>query len=249
MALWGFLVLLSTLPAFAETALERLCFNSQNEARNAIPILNTVLIKGQDEIQPEGECLNVLVDSKRAEVFDRWVSSRLPHATRAFSTINAPVQHCDMTLVKRTSRNTVNTAIGANQQVISASQAEDNLNNEETSILKVISGKSARLAAGENDLELTCTKKQNDRFQLKFSTKPTPVTIPNIYDPSRPIPIPPPSAQTLVTEIEVGPGQEVDLGQIVRDLNKESSTISAEPAAQIKRTEGEETVTWILKVL
>lgn len=242
------LVFFLSLPLHAERQLERLCFSSLSEAETAIPILNTVLIKGQDEINQEGLCLNIFVEEKRGELFERWVNNRLPHAKSTFSTRNAPLVTCDMELKKIIYKEEIIATYGTDGKMIGARAGKDVLDGEEKTILTTSSGKPASFLMDQNQVDIICNKKSNDRFQISISVKTVPNSIPNIYNPSQPILVPPKNADALSTEVEVGVNQEINLGKIVKDLTKEST--QAELPVKIGRIKqlGLSKTTWFLKV-
>lgn len=245
---WLLAILLVSPTARAERLVERLCFTSTQEAASAIPILNTVLVKGQDEIRPEGLCLNVLVDTKRGELFERWVNARLPHAQVEFSTKNAPHTHCDMELNRKTFREEVVTQYGANGQLVSIQAGKDVLQDEDTTSLRMTSGSPASVQLNQNEVVITCTKKSNARMNLKFAMKTIPQQLPNVYNPSEPLLVAPANATALSTEVEAGPGEEINLGQIVKDLSKETQQVELPPGFTKHKTVGEEKTTWLLKM-
>lgn len=240
--------LLVSSVAHADRLLERLCFTSADAAAQAIPILNTVLVKGQDEIQSEGLCLNVFVEAKRGEVFERWVALRLPHAQTQFSTRNAPREHCEMELEKKVYREEIITQIGAGGKVVNVLAGKDVLQSEETSQLRMTSGSPATLLVTPNEVEIICTKKASGRSQIKITLKTVPQTIPNLTDPSKPVTVPPPNATGLSTEVETGPGEEVNLGEIVKNLAKDEQQVELPPGFTKQRTIGEEKTSWVLKI-
>lgn len=241
-------ILLLSLNARADKLVERLCFNSAAQAGQAIPILNMVLIKGQDEIQPEGNCLNVLVEEKRGELFERWVQARLPDARTEFSTRNAPATHCEMDLEKKTFREEIVTQYGASGKVVGVVAGQDTLQDEETTFLKMTSGKPSLIQLNQEHVEVTCTRKASGRFQMKIALKTLPRELPNIYNPSDPIKVMPPNAQALSTEVETGPGEAVNLGEIIKDLTRNQQSVELPPGFTKTRTLGEEKTTWTLKI-
>ena len=248
MPIWIFLLLLFSSPLHAERLLERLCFTNTPEAEAAIPILNTVLIKGQDEILNDGPCLNVFVEDKRGELFERWVKSRLPHARSTFSTKNAPVSTCDMELKKTTYKEEVIFSYDANGKIIGARAGKDVLQGEEKSFLATTSGKPASLLVDQNQVDILCTKKNNDRYLINISVKTVPRTIPNVYNPSQPIQVPPEEATALSTELEVGLNQEINLGEVVKDLNKDSTKIDIPTGVGKIHQLGLVRNTWVLTI-
>jgi len=234
--------------AHAERLLERLCFNSSDEAASAMAVINTILIKPADEIVPEGACLNVFVEEKRGDLFERWVQTRLPHAQSTFSTRNAPFIGCDMEFIKRTKKDQVVSILDSRGRIIGARAGESIVMNEETSILKMASGKSAGINAGEYAIDITCTRKANDRFNVQFELKSVPQSLPNVYNPSQPLQLPRENAVGLKTEVETGVGQEINVGQIVKDLTKDDQSVELPPGFTKTQTVGAEHVDFILKM-
>ena len=142
----------------AETALERLCFHSASEAQRALPIVATVLVKGVDTIQQEGDCLNVQVSPKRGDVFQRWVKMRLPHAQVTFSTLNAPKKECDMLAERITTKAGNGRTAMVNGQEVRLQGSSSSGSEVQQNILKVTSGTAASLSMDGNELTITCTE-------------------------------------------------------------------------------------------
>lgn len=247
MPIWISLFLFST-PLHAERLLERLCFTNAPEAEAAIPILNTVLIKGQDEIQNDGPCLNVFVEDKRGELFERWVKARLPHARSTFSTRNAPLSTCNMELKRITHKEEIIYSYDAKGKVIGARVGKDIFEGEEKSFLSTSSGLPASLLVDQNQVDVVCTKKSDEKYLVKISVKTVPKTISNIYNPSQPIQVPPEEATALSTELEVSPNQEINLGQVVKDLSKDSTNVELPPGVGKIYQLGLAKNTWMLTI-
>lgn len=246
--------LFATSPLWAAPMLERLCFNSTTEAQKAIPILNFVLVKGQDQVSPEGQCLNVSLDSTRGELFQRWVRTRLPNAQYSFSTLDAPAPECDMRVRKITTKNEQNTE---GQIVfrggVQVSAGEGITDSTEESILKVTSGNRAKLTVDQSQLEITCTVRPSGTYQLKFSLLFLPRTpfVPQNLPPGTTVVInspPPPdqSGTSLSTEVEARPGESINLGSITKDLNSKRHDANVPNGASGEIKTGSETSQWFL---
>jgi hypothetical protein len=244
-------MILSLFKAHATPSLERLCFNSPNEAQRAIPILNVVLIKEQDAIDPEGRCLNVTVDTARLEIFQRWVKTRLPEAYYHFSTSSAPVDMCDIVVIKQTQKTQQNQNANVNTKSFGAVITEGESNGTEESFIKVSSGKSAELRVDREDLTLTCVKQSYSRYLITVALKFIPLTPPPV-PPGSVIVVqsPPPdqSGTSISTEVEVSAGQEVNIGQIVRDLKSKQSQVNLPESAEISQKAGIDQTQWYLKI-
>jgi hypothetical protein len=229
--------------AVAETMLERLCFASAQEARQAISILDTVLVKGQDEILPEGPCLNVRVEEKRADVFQRWVTLRLPHATPEFSTMNAPARTCEIQVGRRQNNKQTSETIQAGTSAITVRAQGAELVSDEISTLNLLSGKSGTIMMENRQVDITCTFRASGRYHVRISLKPLPppVTL-----------FPPPPTKNeigLSTEIEVSPGVEVSLGQIVEDLVGKEAGVSLPIDGSANQRKDRAMTAWWLKIL
>lgn len=227
-------LVLFSLPAAADSALERLCFSSSEEAQRAIPVLNMVLVKGHDQIIPEGPCLNVNVANSRAELFQRWVRTRLPQAQYAFSTLDAPKRECDMVVTKTTNKSEHTKSVDVNGQAFQVSAGEGTQQESERHILKVLSGGTATLRVDTSEVKITCTWRNSGTYLLQFS---------QAY-----VSPPPTSSTSLTSEREVSPGQRIDLGQIVNDLNKEQKNLGIPSGVQVEKTEGAQTIRWSLVI-
>lgn len=244
------LALFTTLAyAQADSAMERVCFSSQSEATRAIPILNTVLVKGQDQIQADGSCLNISYAPKRWDVLDRWLRTRYPQALRSFSTQSVAREKCDMRVYKKTERQKMTTQYGADGQIVMIGTGEQEVAAEETTMLTVLSGDTTTLEVGQQEISIACTKKSDVLYGLAFSLKTLPTQVANLTNPSTPLVIPPKEGQALSTTLDVAPGVEVSLGQIVRDLSHKEKDLEVPVKGEVKQETGSDSTTWTLKVL
>lgn len=244
-----------TLPAHAERSLERLCFPSALEAQRGQAIIQQILAKGLDEATLEANCLNVMIEANRVELLDRWVATRLPLARKTFSAANAPRQECDMLVTKISQKSEQNKQLGVRQNgfIVSVDNGENE--NREENFLKVLSGGTAKLKVDESELEITCIAKGSS-YLLKFAQLfvPRPLVPPNTNLPPGSVIVvnapPPPdtSGSSLQTEVEVQKGQEINLGQITRDLRNKQKDLDISPSANMNSTTGKETTRWMLKI-
>lgn len=239
----------------AAPSLERLCFPSAMEAQKGQAIIQQILAKAVDVATLEANCVNVMIDENRVELLDRWVATRLPLAKKTFSASSAPRQECDMLVTKVSQKNEQNKQLGVRKNgfIVSVSNGE-NVNREE-SFLKVLSGGTAKLKMDESELEITCIAKGTNyhlKFALLFVPRPLIPPTPNL-PPGTVIVVnapPPPdtSGSSIQTEVEVQKDQEINLGQISRDLRNKQKAIDISPSAEMNTTAGNETTQWILKV-
>jgi len=244
-----------TIPAQAERSLERLCFPSATEAQKGQVIVQQILAKGLDEVNLEANCLNVMIEANRVELLDRWVATRLPLARKTFSAANAPRQECDMLVTKISQKSEQNKKLGIRKNgfIVSVDNGENE--NREESFLKLLSGGTAKLKVDESELEITCVAKGSN-YHLKFALLfvPRPLIPPNTNLPPGSVIVvnapPPPdtSGSSIQTEIEVQRGQEINLGEITRDLRQKQKEISITPSAEMNSTTGKETTRWMLKI-
>ncbi len=245
------LLLLATT-AHAERALERVCFTDQAEATRAIPILNTVLVKGQDEIRPDGACLDVLVAPSRGELFLRWMRTRLPGARLAFTTLEAPRPPCEMVVTKTTRRERATVAGAAAPGTVVIAQSAEDGGTQEQSFLTVLSGGTAQLTTESGELSITCTAKGGGNYHLVFRLKPAAPASPPVLAPAGGAevvrPSPPQEASSLSTEVDTAAGLEVNVGQILRELGGRQGSMTFPGGIQGEKTEGQESVKWVLKV-
>lgn len=252
------IIVLSVFFAFsahAERSLERLCFPSVVEAQKGQAIIQQILAKGVDEATLESNCVNVLISNNRVELLDRWVATRLPLAKKTFSASSAPRQECDMLVTKISQKNEQNKKLGVQKNgfIVSVNNGE-NVNREE-SFLKVLSGGTAKLKVDESELEITCIAKGTNyhlKFALLFVPRPLIPPTPNL-PPGTVILVnapPPPdtSGSSIQTEVEVQTGQEINLGQISRDLRNKQKAIDISPSAEMNTTTGNETTQWMLRI-
>lgn len=224
--------------------LERLCFADAQAAQAAQPIVDAVLVKGQDAILPEGNCLTVRVDERRSELFSRWVAQRLPHARRDFSTMDAPVPTCHLRVSKRQQLRQQGGEVVVRQTGASAIQTSTQGHADEVSTLKMSSGKSATLLVDRQELNVLCHLRPNGGAKLVFGLRPIPPP-PHIHGQ------PPPPIETrpgLQTELDVMPGQEVSLGGVLRDLGGSGHDVSLPQGGSWQQREGSDQTQWFLRL-
>lgn len=239
--LW--LLLLS--PVQAQQALERYCFASDAEALRARPLVEVVLVKGQDRVDVDGRCLNVSCDVKRSEILRRWVKTRLPTAEANFSSLDVPELECDMLATKRTRKNKELTDVQVNGRSFQVNAGQEGAEQTEEHILKVTSGGTATLRMTTSELKITCTNSGSGIYRLKFEQSPIavpPVIVNGVVVPSAP----PEQVTTLSTELEARKGTPVNIGQISKDLSNKDKNIGIPSGLDYETTTGSETVSWDL---
>lgn len=243
------------IPARAERSLERLCFPSVGEAQKGQVIIQQILAKGLDEATLEAQCVNVMISQNRVELLDRWVATRLPLARKTFSASSAPRPECDMLVTKISKKDEQNKQVGVRKNGFIVSVGSGENENREENFIKVLSGGTAKLKVDESELEITCVVKGSN-YHLKFAMLfvPRPLIPPSTQLPPGSVIVvnapPPPdtSGSSLQTEVEVQKGQEINLGQITRDLRNKQKELDISPSANLNTTSGSETTRWLLRV-
>ncbi|MFP5490198.1 MAG: hypothetical protein ACLGG0_01760 [Bacteriovoracia bacterium] len=243
------------LPARAEPSLERLCFPSAIEAQKGQAIIQQILAKGVDIATLEANCVNVMIDENRVELLDRWVATRLPLAKKTFSASSAPRPECDLLVTKVSKKDEKNKQAGVRQNGFIVSVDSGDNENREENFIKVLSGGTAKLKVDESELEITCVVKGSN-YHLKFAMLyvPRPLIPPTTQLPPGSVIVvnapPPPdkSGSSLQTEVEAQKGQEINLGQITRDLRNKTKELDISPSVQMDSKTGTETTRWLLRV-
>jgi hypothetical protein len=245
MMLLIWLLLLS--PAQAQMAIERLCFVSDAEALRARPLVEVVLVKGQDRVEVDGRCLNVTCDVKRAEILNRWVKTRLPQAESTFSSLDIPELECDMLALKKTRKQKEQSNVQVDGRSFQVSAGDAQTEQIEEHILKVTSGGTATLVMGPSELKITCTASPSDTYRLKFSQRyitPPPVFVGGVL-------VQPPqqeNATSVSTELEARKNTPINIGQISKDLSNKSKSAGLPSGFDYEATTGNETVEWSLTI-
>lgn len=232
------------LNAQADTTLERLCFANAQQARQAIPILDTVLVKGQDEISLDGACLNIRVEEKRAEVFQRWVSLRLPHATNEFSSAKVPAVTCNIQVGKRVSGNQKGEIVQIDTTTVSVQGHVAANSVEEVSSFTLLSGRSGMIIVENRQVDITCTLRASGKYQVRIALKP----LPQPTTVALGIPPTAKNEMSLSTEVEATAGVDVPLGQLVQDLANKEASVSLPDSAQASQRVGVSMTMWWLKI-
>jgi len=241
--LW--LLLLS--PVQAQQAIERYCFASDAEALRALPLVEVVLIKGQDRAEVDGRCLNVTCDVKRSEILKRWVKTRLPNAEANFSSLDVPELECDMLATKKTRKNKELTDVQVDGRNFQVSGGQEQAEQVEEHILKVTSGGTATLRMTTSELKITCTNNGSGVYRLKFEQTyiaAPPVIVNGVVVQSSPQE----QGTALSTELEARQGTPVNLGQISKDLANKEKNVGIPSGLDYENTTGNETVTWDLLI-
>lgn len=245
MMLLIWLLLLS--PAQAQLAIERLCFVSDAEALRARPLVEVVLLKGQDRVEVDGRCLNVSCDVKRSEILSRWVKTRLPHAESTFSSLDVPELECDMLALKKTRKQKEQSNVQVDGRSFQVSAGDETSEQIEEHILKVSSGGTATLVMGPNELKITCTASASGIYRLKFSQRyvsPPPVVVGGML-------VQPPqqeNATSISSELEARRSTPINIGQISKDLSNKSKSAGLPSGLDYEVTTGNETVEWSLTI-
>jgi hypothetical protein len=245
MLLLIWLLLLS--PAQAQMAIERLCFVSDAEALRARPLVEVVLVKGQDRVEVDGRCLNVTCDVKRSEILNRWVKTRLPQAESTFSSLDIHELECDMLALKKTRKQKEQSSIQVGGRSFQVSAGDAQTEQSEEHILKVTSGGTATLVMGPNELKITCTASTSGTYRLKFSQRyisPPPVIVGGVLvQPSQQE-----NAASIVSELEARRNTPINIGKISKDLSSKEKSAEVPSGVELENTTGNETVEWSLTI-
>lgn len=239
--------LLLLTPAQAQQAIERLCFASDAEALRARPVVEVVLIKGQDRVEVDGRCLNVSCDVKRSEILNRWIKTRLPQAESTFSSLDVPALECDMLATKKIRKKKETTDVQIDGRSFQVSGGQEQGEQSEEHILKVTSGGTATLRIGSSELKINCTNSGSGIYRLKFEQNyiaPTPVVVDGVL-------VQPPQqekATSLATELEARKGSPINLGQISKDLDNKHKSAGLPSGLDYENTTGNEIVEWNLLI-
>ncbi len=228
-------------------AVERLCFVSDAEALRARPLIEVVLVKGQDRVEVDGRCLNVTCDVKRSEILNRWVKTRLPQAESTFSSLDVPELECDMLALKKTRKQQEQSTVQVDGRNFQVSAGDERSEQVEEHILKVTSGGTATLIMGPSELKITCTASSSGTYRLKFSQRyisPQPVFVNGVL-------VQPPqqeNATSISTELEARKNTPVNIGQISKDLGNKDKEIGTSVGVSYENTTGSEVVDWSLVI-
>lgn len=239
--------LLLLTPVQAQQAIERLCFTSDAEALRARPVVEVVLVKGQDRVEVDGRCLNINCDVKRSEILNRWIKTRLPQAESTFSSLDVPALECDMLATKKTRKNKELTDVQVDGRSFQISGGQQQGEQVEEHILKVTSGGTATLRMGTTELKINCTNSGSGSYRLKFEQNyiaPPPVIVNGVV-----VQAPPQETATSIsTELEARKDTPINLGQISKDLGNKHKSAGIPIGLDYENTTGNETVEWILLI-
>lgn len=242
-----FIWLLLLNPVQAQVAVERLCFPTDAQAQRALPIVEVVLVKGQDRAELDGRCMNVTCDMKRTEVLRRWIKTRLPQAESTFSSIDIPELECDMLATKKTQKQKDQTQVQVDGQNFQVSTGENKQEQLEEHRLKVTSGGTATLIMGTTELKITCTASPSGIYRLKFSQRylaPPPVVVNGTIVRTTENE----AATSLSSELEARKDTPINLGQISRELTNKDKEIGISTGLSYENTGGNEVIDWSLVI-
>lgn len=212
-----FILVVFTTRAYAQT-MESFCFPSEQAAANAVPILYGVLVKGQDEINREGACLDITVIPQRTEIMQRWMAIKFPEARRTSAIIQRPLT-CQLELEERAAGEALEKSVvfgpGHTQIITTHGQSGSKL----ASIFKLTSGEKAQMSVDGRTITVTCIAKPSGFFNLQFDFHALPPQV---------SPAVPTTELRLSAERELAAGQEVELGTLMTETeNKERKLDSA----------------------
>ena len=220
----------STL-VFASQQVEKFCFASKAEAQKAQGQIEFILIKNQDKTLLEDDCLTVALGSERVELLQRWVRSHYPAARLSFSSSQPSSEECRLKF-KKLSKTQLNTqGAGVNQQRVNVQAGSQIDEAQDIRMIRSLSGKNAVLELDRFRLSFTCTyhTSQSYTLELKGETIPLPArttTTVTTFGATQTTEVPAQNLQTIETTLSLRKNEEINLGQIFKDLNSKNTDLN-----------------------
>ncbi len=238
--------------ALASQQVEKFCFPSTSEATKAQGQIEFILIKNQDKTLLEENCLTVAVGSERVELVQRWVISHYPTAKLSFSSSTPSTEECKLKF-KKLSRSQLNTqSAGVSQQRVNVQAGVQIDEAQDIRMIRTLSGKKSVLELDGFRLTFTCTyhSSQSYTLELRGETIPLPArttTTITAYGATQTTEVPAQNLQTIETSLSLRKNEEINLGQMFKDLNSKNKDINLNNPNLSKQT-GESMDQWFVSL-
>jgi len=241
------LILFITTHTYAQNiVVENYCFSSTAESLKA-QASSKYLMLPADSIEAKGECFSLFTTETRRELIQRYLRNNYPQLTVTFSSAERSADEmCSLKVEKIKNSNSTQT----NAQVKtfgSVNVGNSSSSGKEVSQIKVMSGSSFELQVDTQKISGKCRFINSSRFEIEFSMLfiPKPITPPVPDGVIVVLENPPlPEVQqgtSLSTTVQIGKGDRLEIGSIVKDLNEKGVQASLTPQLSYEKTEGQST--------
>jgi hypothetical protein len=145
---------------------QRYCFSNQADAQDALKKLNFIKIN-DDKIELDFNCLDLLIQHHRTDLFQKFIQFRMPHAKIQFGSNMTSKDECHILVeVEKNKQNQNQQFQIYNDLIVNETHAIQN-QNEQYSLL-VSSGKSGVIQINEHQINVTCFKNA-DWYEVKLN--------------------------------------------------------------------------------
>ena len=224
------LFILLGFPTYASEDLVSYCFEQTTNLREAEASLSFLLLPREKVFtRPEQNCFDILTSTDRSNLLEKFLSKRYTLISEGGRTASETIQaqQCQLEL-KTTKTKQVNTRdfrLGRSNDAKVGSRSTQEVS---TSQILLGSGRPGTLELEGRSLYIECRKTMSGIYQLLFSYS-------EIY------------LAKVSSEINVKPGEVVQIAQITNDLDTKSKTLGL-PQSLYQAAQGQENIRYELKV-
>lgn len=217
------------------------CFPS-NVSLNSVKSHVNVILAPQDKVftRESMNCIELSISQNRIPLFRNWLKKRFQisdeysvhqngdQQIQTVSSQNIPSKHCKMEMVRTLNSNLNTTNLGLKKKG-TLSNTQTSATGETKSNLMLLSGKKGSVRVNDNSVDITCHYKSAHRYLLDISV--------NGLDSS------------LITSVEIVAGQKLNLGDIVKDINRKSRKINSDGLGiEVEKSKGSTTYSYFITI-
>lgn len=232
------LLLFSFLTFADEMASEKYCFSSINQSLTAKQKLSSIQVPS-DVVTSDENCLVVQMRPHRRELIQRYLLTSFPGTSVTFSSEDLRREPCKLKVEKIKQKSGDVLSGGLNQTGITINQTNSQASATETMQIQTI--KDFELSVDQDEIKGTCRYLNPNRYEISLTVRKNPKPIIPVNLPPGSIIVlnqPPPDQETMVlqTQLQLSRGERIDIGGVVKSLEKKNKNVDIRPELKIETT-------------
>ena len=239
-----FLPILFLSLAFAaddELAVETYCFSSELVRARVEKKMANMFVPS-DKVEAEKNCMTIQMRPHRRELLQNYTRSIDPDMNVTFSSAEVRRPPCLLQVEKIRSLKNKITSMGISQ-LPEASESQTNETSKDVMQIQTLDKFS--MTVSQDAIEGNCRFINKDLYEITISARrdPKPLPPPNLMvNGMVVVQTPPPDQKTISvsTNLQLTRGSKVEVGSIVRDLQKKDRDVNIKPEAQLENVEQQE---------
>tara|TARA_R100000656_G_scaffold124110_1_gene101572 strand:+ start:1103 stop:1732 length:630 start_codon:yes stop_codon:yes gene_type:complete len=189
------------------------CFSKKYDLMDArAALLKVLTVNDEVSLDLAQHCLVVTVDPVKEPVVEAFLQRRVGIFQKKF--VKKAECHISVTEISKTNTDSNQVQVGSRTKINQGNQQSE---NSTQSTLKVLENKWAIIEMNDSRVDIKCLKR-GDFFELEVRVGS--------------------EGSYLSNSVQLMPGQQVDLGQIVKDINEKNQEVSSSRGINLQKKTG-----------